>query len=46
VGIFKALKIHHHNMFIDIKQRVNLKLVETKKFSSGVVQLCYHLNEK
>jgi dihydrofolate reductase len=33
-------------LFIDIKQRVNLKLVETKKFSSGVVQLCYHLNEK
>ncbi|MDP4087075.1 MAG: dihydrofolate reductase family protein [Bacillota bacterium] len=33
-------------LFIDIKQRVNLKLVETKKLSSGVVQLCYHLNEK
>jgi dihydrofolate reductase len=33
-------------MFIDIKQRVNLKLVETKRYSSGVVQLCYHLNEK
>jgi dihydrofolate reductase len=32
-------------LFIDIKQRVNLKLVETKRFPSGVVQLCYHLNE-
>lgn len=29
-------------LFIDIKQRVGLKLVDTKKFSSGVVQLCYH----
>jgi dihydrofolate reductase len=28
-------------MFIDIKQRLNLKLINTKKFSSGVVQLCY-----
>ncbi|MGG2066844.1 dihydrofolate reductase family protein [Bacillus sp. S14(2024)] len=33
-------------LFIDIKQRVNLKLVHTKRFSSGVVQLCYHLNDK
>ncbi|GAA0343547.1 dihydrofolate reductase family protein [Bacillus carboniphilus] len=33
-------------LFIDIKQRVNLKLVETKRFPSGVVQLCYQLNEK
>ncbi|WP_010676714.1 dihydrofolate reductase family protein [Bacillus timonensis] len=33
-------------LFIDIKQRLNLKLVETKRFSSGVVQLCYHLNDK
>ena len=32
-------------LFIDIKKRVNLKLVETKRFPSGVVQLCYHLNE-
>ncbi|MEH7332079.1 dihydrofolate reductase family protein [Neobacillus drentensis] len=32
-------------LFIDIKERVNLKLVETKRFSSGVVQLCYQLNE-
>lgn len=30
-------------LFTDINQRVNLKLVETKQFSSGVVQLCYHL---
>ncbi|MVX66161.1 dihydrofolate reductase [Clostridium chromiireducens] len=28
-------------MFIDIKQRLSLKLIDTKKFSSGVVQLCY-----
>ncbi|MGV2941990.1 dihydrofolate reductase family protein [Mesobacillus sp. LC4] len=32
-------------LFIDIKQRVNLNLVETKRFSSGVVQLCYQLNQ-
>ncbi|MBU8919265.1 dihydrofolate reductase family protein [Bacillus sp. FJAT-29953] len=31
-------------LFIDIKQRVNLKLVNTRTFSSGVVQLIYHLN--
>ncbi|MPN20233.1 putative protein YyaP [bioreactor metagenome] len=29
-------------LFIDIKERVGLKLVDTKTFSSGVVQLCYH----
>ena len=33
-------------LFIDIKQRLNLILVNTKTFSSGVVQLCYHRNEK
>lgn len=31
-------------MFIDIKQRLNLNLVHTRTFSSGVVQLIYHLN--
>lgn len=31
-------------MFIDIKQRLNLKVVNTKTFSSGVVQLIYHCN--
>lgn len=31
-------------LFIDIKERLNLKLVDTKRFSSGVVQLIYHLN--
>lgn len=31
-------------LFIDIKQRLNLKLVHTRSFSSGVVQLIYHLN--
>lgn len=30
-------------LFIDLKERVNLKLVATKSFSSGVVQLIYHL---
>ena len=29
-------------MFIDIKQRFNLKMVNTRTFSSGVVQLIYH----
>ena len=33
-------------LFIDMKQRLNLKLVATNTFSSGVVQLRYHLNEK
>lgn len=31
-------------LFIDIKQRLNLKLIDTRSFSSGVVQLIYHLN--
>ncbi|WP_240415979.1 dihydrofolate reductase family protein [Paenibacillus periandrae] len=31
-------------LFIDIKQRLNLKMVNTKTFSSGVVQLIYHMN--
>ncbi|KGR90873.1 hypothetical protein CD30_09210 [Ureibacillus massiliensis 4400831 = CIP 108448 = CCUG 49529] len=30
-------------LFIDIKQRLNLKLVNTRKFPSGVIQLIYHL---
>ena len=29
-------------LFIDIQERVNLKLVHTRSFSSGVVQLIYH----
>jgi len=33
-------------LFMDIKQRVNVKLVNTRTFSSGVVQLIYHLNGK
>ncbi|WLV25854.1 dihydrofolate reductase family protein [Aciduricibacillus chroicocephali] len=32
-------------LFIDIKQRLNLRLVNTKTYSSGVVQLIYHLNQ-
>lgn len=32
-------------MFIDIQKRVNLELVDTRKFSSGVVQLIYHLKK-
>lgn len=33
-------------LFNDINQRVNLKLVDTKRYNSGVVQLIYHLNEE
>ncbi|MGE5677083.1 MAG: dihydrofolate reductase family protein [Pseudomonadota bacterium] len=29
-------------LFVDIKKRQELKLVDTRIFSSGVVQLCYH----
>ncbi|WP_210364027.1 dihydrofolate reductase family protein [Bacillus sp. REN3] len=32
-------------LFMDLKQRLNLKLVNTRTFSSGVVQLIYHLNK-
>lgn len=32
-------------LFIDIKEKVNLRLIDTKRFYSGVVQLCYHLND-
>lgn len=31
-------------LFMDIKQRLNLKLVNTRTFNSGVVQLIYHWN--
>ncbi|MEH7252934.1 dihydrofolate reductase family protein [Neobacillus niacini] len=31
-------------LFIDIQERLNLKLVNTRSFSSGIVQLIYHLN--
>ncbi|RDW21144.1 dihydrofolate reductase [Oceanobacillus arenosus] len=31
-------------LFIDINKRINLQMVDTKKFSSGVVQLIYRLN--
>ncbi|MCC3372431.1 dihydrofolate reductase family protein [Cohnella sp. REN36] len=33
-------------LFMDIKQRINLKMVHAKTLSSGVVQLIYHLNGK
>lgn len=33
-------------LFTDIKERVNLKLVTTNRYSSGVVQLIYHVDEK
>lgn len=33
-------------LFIDIRQRLNLKLINTRTFSSGVVQLTYHLNRE
>lgn len=32
-------------LFIDIKKRLDLKLVHTKTCSSGVVQLIYHLDD-
>jgi len=31
-------------LFVDIKQRINLNLMNTRTFSSGVVQLIYHSN--
>ena len=31
-------------LFTDVKQRLNLKMVNARTFSSGVVQLIYHLN--
>ncbi|NEU64199.1 dihydrofolate reductase family protein [Paenibacillus sp. ALJ109b] len=31
-------------LFVDIKQRLNLKLVNTRTFSSGIVQLIYHVD--
>lgn len=33
-------------LFVDVKKRLDLKLVQTKTFSSGVVQLVYHWDEK
>ncbi|MFG6149344.1 dihydrofolate reductase family protein [Halobacillus sp. B23F22_1] len=33
-------------LFVDIKKRINLKLVNSKTFSSGVVQLIYDIDEK
>lgn len=33
-------------LFVDIKQRQELKLVDTRRFSSGVVQLCYNPTKK
>ncbi|NMD71705.1 dihydrofolate reductase [Bacillus sp. DNRA2] len=33
-------------LFSDIKQRLNLKLIETKSYTSGVVQLIYHRDQK
>lgn len=32
-------------LFTDIEGRVNLRLIDTKSFSSGVVQLIYHHNK-
>jgi dihydrofolate reductase len=31
-------------LFMDMKQRMNLKLIDTRAFSSGVVQLIYYSN--
>ena len=32
-------------LFVDLKQRLDLKLVDSKVFSSGVVQVIYHWND-
>lgn len=32
-------------LFVDVKQKLDLHLVKTRTFSSGVVQLIYHLND-
>lgn len=34
------------SLFVDIKQRKNLNMMKTRTFSSGVVQVIYHLNEE
>jgi len=34
------------SLFVDMKQRQELKLVDSRRFSSGVVQLCYHPTKK
>jgi dihydrofolate reductase len=33
-------------LFMDLNQRLNLNLVQTRTFSSGVVQLIYHLGSR
>ncbi|MDN4599767.1 dihydrofolate reductase family protein [Paenibacillus sp. F6_3S_P_1C] len=33
-------------LFMDVKQRINLKTVDTRTFNSGVVQVIYHLDRK
>lgn len=33
-------------LFTDIQEKVNLRLINTQRYSSGVVQLCYQLNEE
>lgn len=33
-------------LFSDVKQRTNLKLIDSRTFSSGVVQLIYQMNRK
>lgn len=33
-------------LFMDMKQRIKLKTVDTRTFASGVVQVIYHLDEK
>lgn len=33
-------------LFVDVRQRLNLKRVDTRSFSSGVVQLIYRLDER
>jgi dihydrofolate reductase len=33
------------SLFMDIKQKLNLRIINTRTFSSGVVQLIYHLDD-
>ncbi len=34
-----------HTLFNGIKEKINLKLVKTKEFKSGLVELCYKLKQ-
>jgi dihydrofolate reductase len=54
LGLIDELRLSVHpvilgegkSLFIDIKHRLNLKMINTRAFSSGVVQLIYQLESK